>query len=88
MVWLLLLIYNVVVCAIYAWDKRKAKRSEWRVSERTLLWLAAAGGGPGAMVGVFQLRHKSKKPKFTVGVSALTAAQGALLVWGLAKGWW
>jgi uncharacterized membrane protein YsdA (DUF1294 family) len=88
MLWKLLLFYNVVVFAVYAWDKWKAQHHAWRVPERTLLWLAFCAGAPGALGGIFLIHHKTRKPKFTVGVSAMLALQGALLLWGLTRGWW
>jgi len=76
-----LALYNAVVFLVYAWDKHRARRGQWRVPERTLLWLAALGGGLGALVGVYGIRHKVRKPRFAVGVPVLLAVQVGLAAW-------
>ncbi len=76
-----LLFYNLMVFLTYAWDKLRAGRGGRRVPERRLLWLAALGGGAGAMLGIYLIRHKTRKPRFAMGVPALLAAQVGLAVW-------
>jgi uncharacterized membrane protein YsdA (DUF1294 family) len=39
-----LLVINVITFVVYGIDKLKAKKHWWRISEATLLLLAAAGG--------------------------------------------
>ena len=50
MKWLMyyLIVVNLLTWIIYGIDKWKAKRRAWRIPERTLLLLAAAGGCTGA----------------------------------------
>lgn len=72
---LYLLILNLVALFAYGWDKGKAKRNQWRVPEHTLLALAFAGGGLGALLGMRLFHHKTRKRKFQLGVPA------ALLLW-------
>lgn len=52
-------------------DKWKAKRRAWRIPERTLLLLAAAGGCTGALAGMLMFRHKTRKLKFMIGVPVI-----------------
>ncbi len=66
-----LTVWNAVVFIMYGIDKAKAKRGSRRVSEKTLLWSAAAMGAVGALAGMYAFRHKTKHAKFTVGVPAL-----------------
>ncbi|MGR5150234.1 DUF1294 domain-containing protein [Photobacterium alginatilyticum] len=64
---LLLTVYvllSIITFAIYALDKRAAKKGEWRTSENTLHFLALIGGWPGALIAQNQLRHKSQKQPF------------------------
>lgn len=35
---------NVLTFFLYGIDKWKAKRSKWRISEATLVWMAVVGG--------------------------------------------
>lgn len=69
------------LCAFFAfgWDKRCAVRGKWRVRERTLLALAAAGGAAGALLGMYVFRHKIRKNKFRFGVPALLILQAGIL---------
>lgn len=40
-----LLIWNLMVFALYGLDKRKAVTNQWRISEKTLLWSSFLFGG-------------------------------------------
>lgn len=62
-------------------DKRKAVKKKWRIPEATLLFWAAIGGSVGALTGMYVFRHKTKHPKFTLGVPAILIAQIALGLW-------
>ncbi len=57
------LVINVVVFAMYVWDKYKAKNSKWRTKESTLL-LGALFGPWGAVIGMKLAHHKTLKLKF------------------------
>lgn len=81
-------VWNLIVFFVYAFDKLRAKSGGWRTPEARLLWLAALAGGPGACLGIFLIRHKTRKPQFTWGVPALTACQAGLWWWGYSRGWW
>ena len=47
-----LLAINAVAFTVYGIDKYKAKKAQWRISEATLLLLAALGGSIGAWLGM------------------------------------
>ena len=82
---LYLIAINVVTFLVYGLDKWKAMRDAWRISETTLLLLAAAGGSVGALLGMQIFRHKTKHVKFTVGVPAILLVQVALGIWWLLR---
>ncbi|WP_367647223.1 DUF1294 domain-containing protein [Ruegeria arenilitoris] len=52
---------NALTLLAFAWDKARARRRKGRVPERRLLWLAALGGSPGAVVGRWIFNHKTRK---------------------------
>lgn len=59
-----LLVINVITFVVYGIDKLKAKKHWWRISEATLLLLAAAGGSIGAWLGMKVWHHKTMHKKF------------------------
>jgi uncharacterized membrane protein YsdA (DUF1294 family)/cold shock CspA family protein len=70
----------------YAWDKRRAGLGDRRVPEAALLGLALIGGSPSAMMAMFVLRHKTRKPAFLIPFALIVLAQAlaiaAWLRWG------
>lgn len=74
-----LIVMNVIAFIVYGVDKAKARRGQWRVSERTLLTLAALGGAGGAWLGMCVFHHKTKHRKFAVCVPLFMALWCAAL---------
>ena len=77
-----LVIINIFTFITYGVDKRKAVKNRWRIPERTLLILAAAGGSPGAWLGMRLFRHKTRHPKFNIGVPVIFALQLTAVICG------
>lgn len=73
-------VMSVVSFVVYAYDKAQAKGGGWRIPEKTLLLLSLLMGAPGALCGMYLLRHKTLKPKFTVTVPATLVLQIALFL--------
>ena len=69
---------NLAAFAAMASDKGRAVRGARRIPERTLLLLAAVGGSLGALLGMLLFRHKTRHPRFYLGLPILFAAQIAL----------
>lgn len=82
---LYLLIINAIAFFLMLADKRRAKKNLWRIPEATLMMSAALGGSVGALAGMYTFRHKTKHPKFTLGVPAILIVQIALAVWLLMR---
>ena len=72
---LYLLIINALGLLIMLADKEKAKKHLCRIPEITLLTVAALGGSIGCYAGMRVFHHKTRKPKFYIGVSVIFAVQ-------------
>ena len=70
-----LLIINALGLLIMLADKEKAKKHRWRIPESTLLTVAVLGGSVGCYAGMRVFHHKTRKPKFYIGVPVIFAVQ-------------
>ena len=77
---ILYIILNVCVFILYGVDKWKACHHKWRISETSLL-VAAVFGVIGAWAGMYAFHHKTRKPKFYLGVPVILV--GEMIVWSL-----
>ena len=81
-----IILINVITWSAFGLDKWKAKRNAWRIPERILILLAFLGGSLGALTAMGMFRHKTRKPKFFVGIPVILVlhiALAALLVMNL-----
>ena len=76
-----LLAVNIVTFLLYGIDKYKAKKGKWRISEATLLTMAAIGGSIGAWAGMRLWHHKTIHKKFKYGIPVIIILQVALAVY-------
>ena len=76
-----LLAVNIVTFFLYGIDKYKAKKGKWRISEATLLTMAAIGGSIGAWAGMRLWHHKTMHKKFKYGIPLIIIMQVALAVY-------
>lgn len=81
---------SLLALVLYGYDKAQAKRKGRRVAEKTLHWIAALGGWPGALLGQQLFRHKRSKASFmsvfrviVIGHAAFWGV-GLLLYWSYA----
>ena len=72
---------NIVSFFLYGIDKYKAKKGQWRISEATLLTMAAIGGSIGAWAGMRLWHHKTMHKKFKYGIPLIIIMQIALVVY-------
>lgn len=66
-----LLVINVVTFGLFALDKKRARKGEWRIPEATLLFFSLIGGSIGGMLAMKIVKHKTKKIKFMIGMPLL-----------------
>ena len=76
-----LLIINAVGFALMLIDKWKARKNRWRIPEATLMGIAALGGSVGSLLGMYTVRHKTRHPKFTLGIPLILAVQIMAATW-------
>ena len=76
-----LLAVNITSFLLYGIDKFKAKKNLWRISEATLLTMAAIGGSIGAWAGMRLWHHKTMHKKFKYGIPVIIILQIALVVY-------
>ena len=76
-----LLAVNIATFLLYGIDKYKAKKNKWRISEATLLMMAAIGGSIGAWAGMRLWHHKTMHNKFKYGIPLIIIMQVALAVY-------
>ena len=74
-----LIVINIVTFLVYGIDKWKAKQGSWRISEATLLILAAIGGSIGALLGMKIWHHKTMHKKFKYGLPLILIIQIILI---------
>lgn len=76
-----LLAINIATFLLYGIDKYKAKKGKWRISEATLLTMAAIGGSIGAWAGMRLWHHKTMHKKFKYGTPLIIIMQIALVAY-------
>ena len=74
-------VVNIAAFLMYGIDKWNAKRDFRRIPEKTLLVISAIGGSIGAYVGMQLFHHKTRKPKFYIGIPLIFAIQMGVLVY-------
>ena len=80
-----IIIYFIVINMIAflaMWiDKRRSKKGQWRIKEKTLFTLVLLGGGIGGIAGMYTFRHKTQKTYFTIGFQVILIAEIVAIVW-------
>ncbi len=72
---------NIIGFILMGEDKRRAKRHQYRIPERTLWILAIAGGAAAMTIGMKLYHHKTKHTAFKIGFPFLAILQIALYVY-------
>ena len=82
-IWIILayfIIVNIISFSLMGIDKKRARKAEYRISEKTLWTWAIIGGGTGVFIGMRHFRHKTKHFTFKWGLPVLTLFQIVLLI--------
>ncbi len=62
---------NVYSYALTGYDKYKAKRRLYRISEKTFFVISLMGGALGVVMGMTTFRHKTQHKSFYVGIPSI-----------------
>ena len=80
--WIALLFYfcsiNCIAVIATCIDKRRAKRSGWRIPERNLLCLGLMGGALAEWLVMRRIRHKTTRKKFMIGLPLMVLLHAAV----------
>jgi uncharacterized membrane protein YsdA (DUF1294 family) len=68
-----LIVWNLIACALMGIDKYKAVKNRQRIRENTLFLCAFLLGGIGVLCGMYIFRHKTKHLSFKILVPAAVA---------------
>lgn len=74
-----LIVMSGVTFIAYWLDKRRARKDEWRISERKLHTMELLGGWPGAIFARQWLRHKTVKASYRLMFWLIVVAHLALI---------
>lgn len=69
--------FSLLLCG---YDKYKAKHGGDRVPEKDFIVLSFLGGATGVLMGMILFHHKTKKPKFYLGVPMIFIAQALFYI--------
>ncbi|WP_292468005.1 DUF1294 domain-containing protein [Methanolobus sp.] len=70
-----LMLVNLAGFAIMGIDKKKAKKNEYRIPEKTLFMWAIVGGSIGSIIGMYFFRHKTRHLSFQIGMPLILLVQ-------------
>ena len=71
---------NCLSLLLMGLDKLKALRNNYRISEKTLIFIALIGGAIGIILGMLIFHHKTKKILFKVGIPIIIMIQIILCI--------
>lgn len=81
----LFIIWNICTFLLMGIDKKRAKKKQYRISEKTLLVSALLFGALGATIGMYVFRHKTKHWYFKFGLPLLLIIQLVGILYYLIK---
>ena len=75
------ILINLFTFALFGADKHFAKTGARRVPEHRLFLFALLGGSAGAIFGMYVFRHKTRKPRFRLGLPLVLLLHAFVLIW-------
>lgn len=75
-----LAVINILSIVFTLKDKRAAIKKKRRTSEKTLMILAALGGGVSMYLTMVGISHKTKHRKFMIGIPVLVIIEAMVII--------
>ena len=75
-----LFLINAIGFMLMLADKQKAIKNQWRIPEATLITVGILGGSLGCLVGMYLFHHKTRHPKFYIGLPVIMSLQIVLFL--------
>ena len=73
-------VISLIAIAVTIYDKIAAKLRNRRVSEKALMIIGAVGGAAAMFIAMLAIRHKTRHPKFMVGLPLIIVVQIILML--------
>lgn len=80
-----LVVINIATFLFSRADKRAAVKDLRRVPESRLILLSLLGGSLGMLLSMKAFRHKTRKPKFSIGVPVILILQTAAALYFISR---
>ena len=77
--------WALVAVILTVTDKSRARKRAWRIPESTLFVVSALGGSAAMLLVMLLIRHKTKHPKFMLGLPLMICLQIPLVLWILRR---
>ena len=74
-------LWNIYTFYLIVSDKKKSRKGQRRIPERTLFLTASCFGAAGILLGMYIVRHKTRHWSFIVGMPVLLLLNIAILYW-------
>ncbi len=75
-----IIVISIISFVLPIVDKKKAKKGQWRIKERTLFLFSALGGSLAMYLSMVLFRHKTKHKSFMIGIPVIFFVQMAIVV--------
>ena len=78
-------LWSIAAAVLTVSDKSRARRHAWRIPEAALFTAAALGGSAAMLLVMLLIRHKTKHPKFMLGLPLILCLQIPPVLWILRR---
>ena len=73
--------WSLTAAALAVSDKLRARRHAWRIPEMVLFLVSALGGSAAMLLVMMLIRHKTRHPKFMLGLPLMILLQIPAVLW-------